>query len=89
VGFNRPVSLPQIVETPLPPLPTEVVEPSPQPSETPEATPTIDLTTLNQSGPSTGGSTVGGVVIALVASLLVIGGGAGIAITRSRKMRGE
>ena len=89
VGFSRPVMLPQIVETPLPPLPTEVVEPSPQPSETPEATPTIDLTTLNQSGPSTGGGTVGGVVIALIASLLVIGGGAGIAITRSRKIRGE
>jgi hypothetical protein len=89
VGFNRPVTLPQITETPLPPLPTEIVEPSPQPSETPAATPTIDLTTLNQSGPSTGGGTIGGIVIALVASLLVIGGGAGVAISRSRKIRRE
>ncbi|HWQ05165.1 MAG TPA: sialidase family protein [Longilinea sp.] len=89
VGFNRPVTLPKIIETPLPPLPTEIVEPSPQPSETPAATSTIDLATLNQGGPSTGGGTVGGVVIALVASLLVIGGGAGIAITRARKIRGE
>ncbi len=89
VGFNRPVTLPQMVETPLPPLPTQVVEPSPQPSETPAATPTIDLATLNQGNPSTGGGTVGGLMTALVASVLVIGGGVLVAILRVRKRTGR
>ncbi|TLN14637.1 hypothetical protein FDZ74_08990 [bacterium] len=89
VGFSRPVTLPQVIDTPLPPLPTETSAPQVQVTSTPAPTPTIDLATLNQGNPSTGGGTVGGLMTALVASVLVIGGGALVAILRTRRRNGR
>lgn len=89
MGLNRPVTLPEIAATPLPPLPTETATPPPAATETPAPTPTIDLATLHQGDPSTGGGTMGGLIIALAASVLVIGGGAGFAALRARKRNGR
>ena len=85
MGLNRPVTLPEIAATALPPLPTETAAPPPAATDTPAPTPTIDLATLHEGDPSTGGGTVGGLVIALVASVLVIGGAVGFAALNARK----
>lgn len=89
VGFNRPVDLPEIVETELPPLATETSAPLAQASATPEITATIDLANLQQGSPATGGGTVGGLMVAVVASLAVIGGGVIFSILRGRKRNGN
>lgn len=88
VGLDRPVTVPAVIATPLPPLPTETGEPQPSPSLPPAVTPTIDLAVLHQGNPSTGGGTMGGLIIALMASLFVIGVGAVVAVIRSRRRNG-
>jgi hypothetical protein len=88
VGLNRPLLLPEIIEATLPPLPTETSFPLPVASVTPAATATIDLAVIQQGSPSTGGGTMGGLLVALIASIAVITGGVVIAIIRVRRRNG-
>ncbi|TLN13396.1 hypothetical protein FDZ74_09800 [bacterium] len=60
-----------------------------QASQTPAATPTIDTASLNLGSPSTGGGTLGGLMVAFVAALLVIGAGVGYALVRARRRKGD
>lgn len=86
-AFYRRMDVPKVTMTPLPPLPTETATTQVQLTATQKPTPTIDLTVIQSSQPSRGGSTIGGLLIGLVASVLVIGGGVGYAFYQSHRRK--
>ncbi|GAP13448.1 protein containg BNR repeat-like domain [Longilinea arvoryzae] len=88
LSVNRLVEVPKVVSTALPPLPTETALPLVKPTATQAPTPTIDSAVLQQGSPSSGGGTLGGLIIGLIASVLVVGGGFGYAFFRLRKRNG-
>lgn len=86
--ISRRVDVPGVVSTALPPLATETALPALSSTPTQAPTPTLDRATLLQGSPSGGGGTIGGLLIALVASGLVVVGGFGYAIFRLRRRNG-